>query len=111
MNSEGQVHRLIVGLNPRYTVRPCKWAGVPGFEEADAEAFAFVIGSVLRFKPRVLGVIAQEMSPLAIGILLWGASEIKRACGFSLDLKKAKSLCAGERVELSGFTGAEGRRT
>ncbi len=72
MNSEGRVHHLIISLNPSYVVRPCFWARLPGFEEADAEAYAFIVGSVLKFKPRTLDLIFQQMSPLAIGVFAVG---------------------------------------
>ncbi len=103
MNYEGQVYRLIVSLNPRYAVRNCEWTGMAGFEDADAEVLAFIIGSILKFKPRMLELIAQQMSPLAVGYLLWSAAEMKHACGFSLNLRTVMRPSASERSELARY--------
>jgi len=103
MKDEGRVYHLIASLNPDYTVRPCFWSRLPEFEEADTEAYAFIVGSVLKFKPRTLDLIFQQMSPLAMGILLWSAAEMKRACGFSLNLKAVAGSPANERRELARY--------
>jgi hypothetical protein len=103
MNSHGRVHHLIASLNPNYAVRRCVWAGIPGFQEADAEVYAFIVGSMLKFTPRTLQLISQQMSPLAIGVLFWGAAELKRACGFSLRLDRDEWPSASVCLELARY--------
>ena len=103
MRSQGQVHHLIASLNPSYTIRPCAWTGNPGWENADAEAYAFIVGSVLKFPASVLQLMAQHLSPPAMGYLLWGAAEMKRATRYSVNMKIAKWPSADERAELARY--------
>jgi hypothetical protein len=103
MKSKGRVHHLILNLNPNYTARPCFWTRLPEFEEADTEAYAFIVSSVLKFKPRTLDLIFKQMSPLAFGILLWSAAEMKRACGYSLNLKAIEGASTNERQQLARY--------
>jgi hypothetical protein len=99
MRNEGQVHELIASLNPHYAVRPSEWTAMPGFEDADSDAYAFIVGSAFKFKPRTLDVLAQQMSPLAIGLLFWGAAEMKRARRLLLEVNSPKPSSASERAE------------
>lgn len=99
MRNEGQVHELIVSLNPQYAVRPSEWTAMPGFEDADSDAYAFIVGSAFKFKPRTLDVLARQMSPLAIGLLFWGAAEMRRARRLLLEGNSPKPPSASERAE------------
>jgi hypothetical protein len=45
--------------------------------------------------------MAQQISPLALGYLLWGTAEMKRATGHSVNLKIANWPSAHERTELA----------
>jgi hypothetical protein len=79
MINRGEVLNLIIQFNPHYGVRSCKWTKMPGFAEADVEAFAFIACCALKFHKQVVGLVANQLSPLAVGILWWAATEVRRA--------------------------------
>jgi hypothetical protein len=75
-NADG---KEIVRFDPTYKLRPFPGIGMPGFEQADAKANAFLACWLADFDKEVLEFVAARLPPLAVQIVKWGHAELERA--------------------------------
>jgi hypothetical protein len=69
----------IVRFDPTYKLRPFPRIDMPGFEQADAKANAFLACWLADFDKEVLEFVAIRLPPLAMQIVEWGYAERERA--------------------------------
>jgi hypothetical protein len=79
MSNAGEIQDKFVFFDSNYKPRPFPELGVPGFEEADMQAGAFLTCWLADFDNEVLHLILSKLSPLAVRIVKWGVAELECA--------------------------------